>query len=84
MVSKIESFIQYMFACLIIILSISMWIMLVWMWLLPTLLSFVKEEIYFFIPLLLGLIILLLGIILIWLISRHNFSIPIKFAETVK
>lgn len=80
MVSKIESFIQYMFACLIIILSISMWIMLVWMWLLPTLLSFVKEENYFFIPLLLGLIILLLGIILIWLISRHNFSIPIKFA----
>ena len=54
--------------------------MLVWMWLLPTLLSFVKEENYFFIPLLLGLIILLLGIILIWLISRHNFSIPIKFA----
>ena len=59
MVSKIESFIQYMFACLVIILAIGIWIMLIWMLSLPATLSFVKEENYFFIPLLLGLIILL-------------------------
>lgn len=80
MVSKIESFIQYMFAYLVIVLLIGIWIMLIWMLSLPATLSFVKEENYFFIPLLLGLIILLPGIILFWLISRHNFSIPIKFA----
>ena len=60
MVSKIESFIQYMFAYLVIVLLIGIWIMFMWMLSLPTTLNSVKEENYFFIPLLLGLIILLL------------------------
>ena len=80
MVSKIESFIQYMFAYLVIVLLIGIWIMFMWMLSLPTTLNSVKEENYFFIPLLLGLIILLLGIIPVGLISRWNCSIPIKFA----
>ena len=44
MVSKTESFIQYMVACLVIVLAIGMWIMLIWMLFLPATLSFVKKE----------------------------------------
>ena len=44
MVSKTESFIQYMVACLVIVLAIGMWIMLIWMLFLSATLSFVKKE----------------------------------------